>query len=266
MNQPADAARLVLTNASVYSPGIPFATSVIVDDGIIAWVGDSRALAGHTTSADITVDCHGALITPAFFDAAFVADQPSDGLGAGITNDGAQYCLWHRVNPTTFQQVTAIPLAGTREIEIIGPDSDVRQAAQFATSGTPFALGSAGHPVDYWAWIRRLTHGPEAALSTRAAFNAATRAGWRMIGDPERGTIRPGAPADLNLWMCEALTVHTPDDRVTAWSTDVRSGTPPLPDLADDVPLPQLVGCVIGADYFDWTGLGPASVDNRQGS
>lgn len=253
-------ARLVLTNASVYSPGIPFATSLIVDAGVIAWVGDMAALPGQQTDADVVVDCGGALLAPAFFDVAYVPDQGADGLGAGLSDN----TLWQRRTPLHFDPVDTVELSAGSGIVTLGPDADPRYASELAAGGTPFAFGSSGNPVDYWAWIRRISHSEDSSLSTRAAFNAATRAGWRLVGDPESGAIRPGAPADVNLWACEALIVHTPDNRVAAWSTDVRSGTPPLPDLSPDLPLPQLVGCVIGNDYYDWTGLGRA--DEGSGS
>jgi len=54
--------------------------------------------------------------------------------------------------------------------------------------------------------------------------------------------LRPGAAADFGRWRVERLVVQVADPRVAAWSTDPRSGTPGLPELAADVPLPTRIG------------------------
>jgi len=51
----------------IYSPGSPFATAFLVEDGRIAWIGSDDAAAGF--SAERTVDLADALVTPAFVDA-----------------------------------------------------------------------------------------------------------------------------------------------------------------------------------------------------
>ncbi len=51
----------------VYSPGSPWATAFLVEDGRIAWVGSDEAAAGFT--AERIVDLADALVTPAFVDA-----------------------------------------------------------------------------------------------------------------------------------------------------------------------------------------------------
>ena len=92
-----------------------------------------------------------------------------------------------------------------------------------------------------WAAVRAaVEHSiPEQRISTRAAFTAHTRSGWRSIGDPEAGVIAPGAPAHLAVWDGAELAVQAPDDRVERWSTDARSGVPLLPVLSSDAPLPR---------------------------
>ena len=51
----------------VRSPGDPFATALLVDDGVVAWVG--AELAADSMSADVTVDLADAWLAPAFVDA-----------------------------------------------------------------------------------------------------------------------------------------------------------------------------------------------------
>jgi len=73
-------------------------------------------------------------------------------------------------------------------------------------------------------------------ISSRAAFHAHTRGGWRAIGDDEAGVIAPGAPAHLAIWHVDQIEVQAPDERVSRWSTDPRSGTPGLPSLEAQLP------------------------------
>ena len=42
-------------------------------------------------------------------------------------------------------------------------------------------------------------------LSTRAAFGAHTRSGWRAVGQPDTGTLAPGAPAHLAVWAVDDI-------------------------------------------------------------
>ena len=54
-------------NARVYSPGSPFATAFLVEDGRVAWIGSEDAAASFNAAR--TVDLGDALATPAFVDA-----------------------------------------------------------------------------------------------------------------------------------------------------------------------------------------------------
>lgn len=91
-----------------------------------------------------------------------------------------------------------------------------------------------------WAGVRAAVVGDH-GIGARAAFNAATRFAHRAAGNPEGGVLAPGADADFVRWQVERLVVQVADPRVAAWSTDPRSGTPGLPELAPDVSLPTRV-------------------------
>ncbi len=91
-----------------------------------------------------------------------------------------------------------------------------------------------------WASVRDAVVG-ENGIGARAGFNAATRFAHRAAGNPEGGVLAPGAAADIVRWKVERLVVQVADPRVAAWSTDPRSGTPGLPELAPEVPLPTRV-------------------------
>lgn len=108
--------------------------------------------------------------------------------------------------------------------------------------GVVLALGSDAPvtPLDPWGSVRAAawhTHEPF-RISMRAAFAAHTRGGRRAARDEARepGALVLGAPATYAIWEPWPLVVQAPDGRVAAWSTDPRSGTPPLPDLESGTP------------------------------
>ncbi|WP_344864850.1 amidohydrolase [Amycolatopsis ultiminotia] len=122
--------------------------------------------------------------------------------------------------------------------------------ATLAAEGVVLAFGS-DTPVtalDPWAAVRAAVHhrSPEARLSARAAFTAHTRAGYRAAGinDGRTGTLVPGAPAHYAIWDATDLVVATADTRVQRWSTDPRSGVPPLPRLDPAGRLPHCLRTV----------------------
>jgi predicted amidohydrolase YtcJ len=129
----------------------------------------------------------------------------------------------------------------------LGADRGTRlnQFALLASQGVPLAFGSDA-PVtglDPWATVRAATAHRTAgsAVSTRAAFAAATRGGWRACGvrDGVAGTLVPGAPASYAVWEVDELELSAPDDAVQRWSTDPRSRTPALPRLGPTDTLPR---------------------------
>ena len=119
--------------------------------------------------------------------------------------------------------------------------------ADLAAAGIPLAFGSDSPvtPFAPWAGVRAAMahHEPSQRISARAAFRAHTRGGWRAAGLDHTGAgeIRVGAPAHLAVWRAEHLAVQAADERVSAWSTDARAGTPLLPDLGPDAPDPVCV-------------------------
>jgi predicted amidohydrolase YtcJ len=118
--------------------------------------------------------------------------------------------------------------------------------ALLASQGVALAFGSDA-PVtglDPWATIRAAAnhHTPTSSVSLRAAFAAATRAGWRAcgVGDGLMGTLVPGAPASYAIWDVDEFDVAAaPPDAVRRWSTDPRSRVPVLPRLGPPDALPR---------------------------
>ncbi|NOV99950.1 amidohydrolase family protein [Isoptericola chiayiensis] len=56
-------------NGVVHTPADPFAEAILVDDGVVAWIGAEDTAAGLAARADHVVDLDGALVTPGFVDA-----------------------------------------------------------------------------------------------------------------------------------------------------------------------------------------------------
>lgn len=141
--------------------------------------------------------------------------------------------------------------AGGMYEQRLGPDRARRlnPFAQLSAAGVTLAFGSDAPvtPVDPWEAVRAAAfhHEPEHRISVRAAFAAHTRGGHRAARDDTAGVLVPGAPAHLAIWAPSELVVQAPDDRVAAWSTDPRSGTPGLPDLTPGRPLPTCVRTVV---------------------
>ncbi len=72
--------RYLLTGGHIYSPVDPFATSMMVVDGHIVWIGSDAGAHVHQDSVDDIVDLHDCLVTPAFVDAHVHATATGLGL------------------------------------------------------------------------------------------------------------------------------------------------------------------------------------------
>jgi predicted amidohydrolase YtcJ len=121
--------------------------------------------------------------------------------------------------------------------------------AALAAAGVPLALGSDSPvtPFAPWEGVRAAAFhtDPEQRISAKAAFAAHTRGAWRAARRYGEGVLAVGAPATLAVWSAGGLVVQAPDDRIQAWSTDPRSGTPGLPDLAPGVEVPRCLRTVV---------------------
>ena len=124
----------------------------------------------------------------------------------------------------------------------VGRAATLNPFAPMLARGVVLAFGSDAPvtPLDPWGSVRAAawhTHEPF-RISVRAAFAAHTRGGRRAARDEaaEPGALVLGAPATYAVWAPGPLVVQAPDGRVSAWSTDPRSGTPPLPDLSSGDP------------------------------
>src|SRR4051812_16325080 len=121
--------------------------------------------------------------------------------------------------------------------------------ASLAAAGVPLAFGSDSPvtPFAPWEGVRAAVFHTDAEqrISAKAAFAAHTRGAWRAARRPGEGAIALGAPATLAVWAAGDLVVQAPDDRIQAWSTDPRSGTPGLPDLSPGTSAPRCLRTVV---------------------
>jgi predicted amidohydrolase YtcJ len=60
---------ILYRNGVIHSAADPFAEAILVDDGIVAWLGADDTAAGLAARADRVIDLDGALVTPGFVDA-----------------------------------------------------------------------------------------------------------------------------------------------------------------------------------------------------
>lgn len=112
---------------------------------------------------------------------------------------------------------------------------------RIAASGVAVAASMlAGDDLRPWDALRALTSVEGGrGLSPRAAFTAVTRGARRAAGarDGAAGTLTPGTAATYAQWQTGQLAVVAADDAVQRWSTDPRSGVPPMPDLTGPDPV-----------------------------
>ncbi|TCW23256.1 amidohydrolase [Dietzia cinnamea] len=139
---------------------------------------------------------------------------------------------------------TLAALAAVGAIVLLRPlvdDLTGTDLVRIAASGVALAASTrAGGEVRPWDALRALTSVEGGrGLSPRAAFTATTRGARRAAGarDGAAGTLTPGAPATFSRWETGELAVVAADDAVQRWSTDPRSGVPPMPDLTGPDPV-----------------------------
>lgn len=60
---------ILFRNGVVHSSADPFAEAVLIEDGVVTWLGADDSAAGFVSRADEVVDLDGLLVTPAFVDA-----------------------------------------------------------------------------------------------------------------------------------------------------------------------------------------------------
>lgn len=156
---------------------------------------------------------------------------------AALAAVGAVIVLRPLVDDLTGIDLVRIAASGVALAASVRAASGQASPSQAAFSQ---AASSQTDEVRPWDALRALTTVPEGrGLSPRAAFTAVTRGARRAAGarDGTSGTLTPGSPATFARWQTGELTVVAADDAVQRWSTDPRSGVPPMPDLSGPDPV-----------------------------
>ena len=299
----------LIHGARVLSPASRDATSLAVDNGSVAWIGQDAP--GPTLFPEASsVDAEGAWCAPTFLEFETRDDAGADASAAGrgvvrmtadapvLQNPGSAVIdslvagdldkLTLRADPAAgglqgvldflaaaAEKAGHVRVAG-RAPAIVGlgaadlgaiSSEQIDQLSKYgvslvlaplvgdgvsgadliglAAAGIPMA-GTCWDGVEFRPWdaLAALTGvgdaapAPARALSPRAAFTAATRGAVRaFLGQGSGlGVLQPGAPASFALWHTGELVAKAADDAVQRWSTDPRSGVPPMPDLEGPAP------------------------------
>lgn len=159
-------------------------------------------------------------------------------------------CTPSLVGVTSLADDVLTELAAVGTVLVLRPlvdDLSGTDLVRPAASGLALATSSrVGDEVRPWDALRALTDVSDGrGLSPRAAFTSMTRGARRAVGsrDGSAGTLTVGAPATYARWRTGELVVVAADDAVQRWSTDPRSGVPPMPDLSG--PDPELRDLVV---------------------
>lgn len=217
-------------SGSVYSVSERFATAMLVDSDVVAWIGSDAGAQVHRDEVDRIVHLGGDLVAPAFVDLGMPEPRLREGFAYAST-DAPVADRW-----TDEQYSHADGPLG------VVPRDPCRLRSRIS-AGLPTALVPPAD-MDGWQTLRAAVYevDPAERITARAAFAALTRSPWRVLGRADAGVLAVGAEATFVRWHVGDLVVQTPDERISNWSTDPRAATPGLPTLAPGEPLPRLVG------------------------
>lgn len=100
----------------VHTAADPFAEAILVDDGVVAWLGANDTADGLAARADRVIELDGALVTPGFVDAHVHV------LETGLTLEAVD--LSRAAGITTAGEALAALAAGARRLDATDPGGD----------------------------------------------------------------------------------------------------------------------------------------------
>lgn len=223
--------RTLLVDGHIYAVSERFATALLVEDGVIAWIGTDTGAQVHVADVDEVVELQGDLLAPGFIHLNDPHPRAEQGF---VHGQRAAVRIADRWVDQAWEAAAREPLA-------VVPRDPCRLRSRIA-DGVPTALVPDHVHESPWDVLRAAVHeiDPAERISARAAFSALTRGAWRLLGYPDRGVIAVGAQATFAQWHVTDLVVEAPDARISNWSTDPRAATPGLPPLGPDDPTPIL--------------------------
>ncbi|WP_425953649.1 amidohydrolase [Xylanimonas sp. McL0601] len=106
---------ILYRNGVIHSSADPFAEALLVDEGVVAWIGADDTAAGLAARADRVIDLDGALVAPGFVDAHIHTLETGLALeSVDLSPAGA---------PTRAAALDAVA-AGARHLDAADPDGD----------------------------------------------------------------------------------------------------------------------------------------------
>lgn len=202
---------LLLTNVQVFSTHDPYAEALLIEDSVITWVGSIDSATKLFGASVNQIKLNSNLVTPSFWEIKSKDFNELEDLKNGITR---------RIEVSNIKVIQA----SASEIDYLTIAS---KGEQYLLSGSEFNL-SPWEVIRQAAYLSAVTH----RISARTAFWAMTRAPRRAKGFNHPGALNPGSEADIVVWQQWPLTVKANQEAIQTWSTDPRSRTPMLPDLA----------------------------------
>lgn len=209
---------ILYRNGVVHSAADPFAEAILVDDGVVAWLGADDTAAGLAARADRVIDLDGALVAPGFVDAhAHVLETGLSSDSVDLTPAGGVHSL---------ADALAALHAGARRLAAADPSGDEvllaygwdEQAWPEQRTFTRDELDAAcdGRPV-YAARVD--VH--SAVISTAMAARAGIELDPAWTGTGLAGSGWSDAPADTGLVTADLH--HTVRDVAHALSPERRT-------------------------------------------
>ncbi|WP_369372766.1 amidohydrolase [Promicromonospora sp. Populi] len=194
MSQPVRS--ILYRNGVIHSAADPFAEAILVDDGVVAWLGADDTAAGLAARADRVIDLDGALVTPGFVDAhAHVLESGLSNDSVDLTPAGGVHSLADALAAlhTGARRLAAADAQGDQVLLAFGWDEQAwPEQRAFTRQELDDACG--GRPV-YAARID--VH--SAVISTALAVRAGIERDPAWTGTRLSGSGWSDAPADTGL-------------------------------------------------------------------
>ncbi|MBS2963005.1 amidohydrolase family protein [Actinocrinis puniceicyclus] len=277
--EPAEArSTTLLRNGTIHNPADPLATAMVVEDGMVAWVGSEGAADAHADSVREVIDLRGALVTPAFVDAhvhatstglaltgldlsgcasraealdriaVYAAALPDD---AAVLGTGWDETAWDRTAPDGRQPPTRAELdraAGGRRTYLARVDVHSAVVSSSLLDAAPQARACAGYQED--GPLSRAAH-HEVRAAALASITASQRA------DAQRAALRRAAECGIAaVHECGGPQISGEEDftALIALAADPANAAPYVfgywGELTDPVKAFELGGVGAGGDVF----------------
>lgn len=216
MSQPVRS--ILYRNGVIHSAADPFAEAILVDDGVVAWLGADDTAAGLAARADRVIDLDGALVTPGFVDAhVHVLESGLSTDSVDLTPAGGVHSLADALTALHegARRLAATDPSGHEVLLAFGWDEQA-WPEQRAFTRTELDDACEGRPV-YAARID--VH--SAVVSTSMAARAGIQHDPAWTGMGLSGSGWSDAPADTGLVTAELH--HTVRDVAHALSPERRT-------------------------------------------